>query len=314
TYKWYAIANDSSLENISNTWSFTTKSKSSGPPNQSPTADANGPYFGFIEEEIEFDGSESTDDGTIVNYTWDFGDDTNGYGINPTHTYEEAGEYTVILTVTDDEGETDNDETTAFINQPNRSPTTPILNGTKDGTKNTEYTYTAVSTDLDNDTIQYTFDWGDNETDVSEFLANGTIFSITHNWTSYGIYTVGVYATDENNATSGVAEFIVLIDIHYCDNIGYLIDNNSNGFYDLFYCNETDNETFTKEENGTYLIDTDGDDKWDYAYNQDTGLTLYYHYVFDKYYTIYKETPGFELITLLAMIAIVLAIMRRRRK
>jgi len=36
-----------------------------------------------------------------VNYTWVFGDGTYGYGASPMHSYESAGTFTVILTVTD---------------------------------------------------------------------------------------------------------------------------------------------------------------------------------------------------------------------
>lgn len=41
---------------------------------------------------------------TIVNYTWDFGDETNASGANVTHTYAANGTYTITLTVTDSEG------------------------------------------------------------------------------------------------------------------------------------------------------------------------------------------------------------------
>ncbi len=250
------------------------KPSGSSPTNQNPSADANGPYSGFINEEITFDGSGSTDDdGTITNYTWDFGDSATGYGVNPTHVYDTSGEYTVILTVTDDDGATDTDETTALISQPNRPPTTPIVDGITDGTKNTEYTYTAVSTDPDNDTIQYTFDWGDGETNTSEFLANGTAAIQTHNWTSAGKYTITVEAYD-NETYSGTASHVVLIDAHIVDDIGYITDDDADGMYDTFH--DTDLETDLGQDEDNYLIDNDGDGEWDYVYNPDTEeLTIY---------------------------------------
>lgn len=52
--------------------------------------------------EVEFDGTSSTAPGTITSYEWDFGDGTTGSGDVVTHTYDEIGEYTVTLTVTDD--------------------------------------------------------------------------------------------------------------------------------------------------------------------------------------------------------------------
>ncbi|MFC6878195.1 MULTISPECIES: LamG-like jellyroll fold domain-containing protein [Actinomadura] len=54
-----------------------------------------------------FDASGSSDpDGTIASYAWDFGDGQTGTGAKPSHTYASAGERTVRLTVTDDDGAT----------------------------------------------------------------------------------------------------------------------------------------------------------------------------------------------------------------
>jgi PKD repeat protein len=53
---------------------------------------------------VGFDGSSSTDDGTITSYAWDFGDGSTGTGVSPSHTYTVSGTYTVALTVTDNGG------------------------------------------------------------------------------------------------------------------------------------------------------------------------------------------------------------------
>ena len=51
-----------------------------------------------------FDGSASDPDGNVVSWAWNFGDGTQGSGHHLTHTYAEAGIYTVTLTVTDSYG------------------------------------------------------------------------------------------------------------------------------------------------------------------------------------------------------------------
>ncbi|MBC7081285.1 MAG: PKD domain-containing protein [Thermoplasmatales archaeon] len=60
---------------------------------------------------ITFNASNSYDlDGCIVNYTWDFGDGSTGYGIVVEHSYNSSGIYNVTLTVIDDDEASDSDE------------------------------------------------------------------------------------------------------------------------------------------------------------------------------------------------------------
>ena len=82
-----------------------------------PIANPNGPYAADVGETITFDGSGSTDDGSIVRYDWVFGDGTSApdAGANPEHVYAEDGVYAVVLTVTDNDGNTDAAATTATI-------------------------------------------------------------------------------------------------------------------------------------------------------------------------------------------------------
>ena len=55
-----------------------------------------------VGEIVVFDASASYDpDGTIVSYTWNFGDGAYGSGITTTHIYNASGTYTATLTVMD---------------------------------------------------------------------------------------------------------------------------------------------------------------------------------------------------------------------
>lgn len=64
-----------------------------------------------------FSAAESTDNGTIVSYAWDFGDGGTGTGVTASHTYTSAGTYTVTLTVTDDGGLTKSTTLSVTINK-----------------------------------------------------------------------------------------------------------------------------------------------------------------------------------------------------
>ncbi len=87
-----------------------------GGGNQAPTANANGPYSGTAGNAVSFSSAGSSDpDGSIVSYSWDFGDGATSSAANPSHTYASAGTYTVSLTVTDDQGATNTDVTSADI-------------------------------------------------------------------------------------------------------------------------------------------------------------------------------------------------------
>jgi len=254
--------------------------------NHAPTADAyfGEPYHGFTNSEIIFDGSHSYDlDGSIVSWHWDFGDGTNKIGEIVTHVYSSPGIYNVILTVTDDDDATDSYSTVASIIQPGSPPTNPILIGTKEGYKNTEYLYTAVSTDFDNDTIRYIFDWDDGTNNtITSFFENGTAGNATHNWTTAGVYVMKVSAEDENEVTSNTTEIMVLIDvdIEFIDDVinGYLIDYEEDGIYNVFYNNATGEKIGVEQQGNetTYLIDIDEDGEWDYIYDSETNTLSNY--------------------------------------
>lgn len=55
----------------------------------------------------EIDASAPGGKRPVASYAWDFGDGQTGSGAKPSHVYADTGRYTVTLTVTDDDGQTD---------------------------------------------------------------------------------------------------------------------------------------------------------------------------------------------------------------
>lgn len=79
-----------------------------GTVNQSPNASFSADQLSGTTLEVSFDASNSSDsDGSILSYSWSFGDGSTGSGPSSTHTYDSSGDYTVELTVTDDDGASD---------------------------------------------------------------------------------------------------------------------------------------------------------------------------------------------------------------
>ncbi len=238
-----------------------------------PTANAGGPYYKMVGIFIQFDGSDSYDpDGSTLEYTWTFGDGTTSTLPMPTHSYAKEGNYTVTLVVTDDEDATNEDTTFAVVTKkPNSPPDIPTIVGTSSSGILIACVYDINASDMDGDMIQYIIAWGDETNDtLSPLLNNNTAFHASHTWSIGGIFLITAYATDENNATSPLQMLEVLIDVHGCGSLGFLIDKNGDGIYDVFYRKTTGKETPTEKNNDQYHIDINSDGQWDYTYDFST--------------------------------------------
>jgi serine/threonine protein kinase len=92
------------------------------PANQPPVASFTAtPSSGVAPPSVQvrFDASGSRDrDGSISDYTWDFGDGDTGSGDSVIHPYDRPGEYVATLTVTDDGGARETATRTIVISPP----------------------------------------------------------------------------------------------------------------------------------------------------------------------------------------------------
>jgi PKD repeat protein len=176
-----------------------------GDTNLPPKADANGPYYSFIGNPITFDGSSSNDsDGNITSYAWIFGDGrTNGTGKIVTHTYDKVGNYTVKLTVTDDDGKTNEDTTYAVITgKPNYPPTANFSYSPLNPTTDDTIQFTDLSIDTDGTIVSYLWNFSDG--------TNSTDKNPNHKYSKSGAYMITLKITDDANATDILSETILV--------------------------------------------------------------------------------------------------------
>ena len=176
--------------------------------NVAPVADPGGPYAGEPGQTIIFDGSASADsNGGSLTYSWDFGDGSMGSGVSPTHAYAAAGNYTVILTVSDGQLASDPVATTAEIAVPpaNRAPTADPGGPYSGSTGETISFDGSASSDPDNDALTYVWDFGDG--------ATGTGATTTHVYTAARIYEVSLVVNDGELDSAPVATRVEVVDI-----------------------------------------------------------------------------------------------------
>ncbi|CUA83202.1 endonuclease [Pseudidiomarina woesei] len=73
--------------------------------------------------DCSFDGAASTDtDGSVVSYSWDFGDGNAASGVSVNHSYAVAGDYAATLTVTDNATATDTMTVVLSVTAPPAAP------------------------------------------------------------------------------------------------------------------------------------------------------------------------------------------------
>jgi outer membrane protein assembly factor BamB len=173
-------------------------------------ADANGPYYGRINESIQFQGS-AKGGYRPHSFHWDFGDGNNSYEEDPTHIYSEPGNYTVVFTVTDNTSNTSSDTSWALIREANNNPDKPDIDGPVSWPVKVEVCFTFHSTDPDGDDVKYLIDWGDDNINETEYYPSCTPVEVCHTWEDMVKYTLQAKAVDIWGAESDWNVFVITI-------------------------------------------------------------------------------------------------------
>jgi DNA/RNA endonuclease G (NUC1) len=135
--------------------------------------------------------------GTIVSYSWSFGDGATGEGASPSHTYLQDGVYDVTLTATDNDGLVTTATVPIVVDN-----VVPAFGGFPDATRATGETYSLASSFVDPgaDSWTVTVTWGDGSTSQQPLGARE--FALSHVYTAAGTFTVSVTVADDDSSTA----------------------------------------------------------------------------------------------------------------
>lgn len=180
-----------------------------GVPPQPPKAEFSfSPDNPKVGETISFDASTSSDpDGQIVKYDWDFGDGftLSGSEQTPLHTYTSAGEFTVKLIVTDDDGLTGTQtQRIKVLEVTSQPPKAEFKFDPEDPKVDETVQFTDQSTDADGQITSWDWDFGDGSTSTEQ--------NPTHSYTTAGSFTVTLAVTDNDDLTNTTSKTITVLE------------------------------------------------------------------------------------------------------
>jgi PKD repeat protein len=164
------------------------------------------PDFPLANETVTFNASLSYDpDGTIVSYTWDFGDGNTTSTANTIiyHAYASPGNYTVNLTVMDDASATASTTKTIKIVA---YPTAEFTWSPSPQEVSKPVTFNATMSKANSGVIvSYTWDFGDGNT------TSTTDPIIIHTYAASGNYTVTLTVKNSDELSSNITKVVTIL-------------------------------------------------------------------------------------------------------
>ncbi|MFC1742290.1 PKD domain-containing protein, partial [Nanoarchaeota archaeon] len=151
-------------------------------------------------ETVDFDATMTSYD-AIVDIQWDFGDGSTDNVEDPSHVYINEGNYTVTVTVTDDDGSVASysDVVEVGINMANVT----LMATATSGVEPLLVDFACIALG-GNPPYEFMIDFGDGE--------NSTSSMATHNYTQNGTYTATCYVNDSDGDVSSDFEIIDVLD------------------------------------------------------------------------------------------------------
>ncbi len=160
--------------------------------NNLPTAGFTSSIAGM---DVTFTDTSSDSDGSIMAWSWDFGDGNSAAVQNPSHTYVAGGTYTVALTVTDNESGIDSSSQQLAVSAGGGGNAPPVANfAYACSARNCTFDSSASTDDVG--IVSYTWTFGDGS---SSSLANPS-----HTYPANGNFGVTLVVTDVELASDSV--------------------------------------------------------------------------------------------------------------
>ena len=146
-----------------------------------------------------FDGIISSDpDGSITSWDWQI-DNEESTGASAEHTFSKAGEFEVVLTVTDDEGASQSVTEMVSVTVPNEKPQAKFSAACVDNA----CTFNAgASNDEDGDVVDWAWNLGDGSSASDK--------SVEHSYSKAGSYSVSLIVTDNDQGTDTTSHTVTL--------------------------------------------------------------------------------------------------------
>lgn len=171
--------------------------------NQSPIATCSAdPTTGIAPLTVNFSGSGSDPDGTIISYNWNFGDGTTSTEQNTSHTFQSDNTYTVSFTIEDNDGGKTTKTLIVTVHQPpsNNEPTISLSASSNSGDAPFIVTFIISANDADGSISSWTLDINNDGT--PDYLGSGNPPSEKqHTYTDPGKYVAKLTVTDNEGAT-----------------------------------------------------------------------------------------------------------------
>lgn len=169
--------------------------------NQPPEASFSySPSEPTILDAISFFDTSEDKDGTIVSWSWNFGDGNTSTQRDPSHQYADKGNYTVQLNVTDNDGEKGSITHTVAVR--NLDPIANFTYAPQSPKEGDNIQFTDASTDPEGKQLSWLWDFGDGYTSEQK--------NPVHGYTDPGEYDITLTVTDDEGATDHVTKRIVI--------------------------------------------------------------------------------------------------------